>query len=295
MIRPDLSPELADALASGAPVVALESTIVSHGMPWPRNAEVARAVEDRVRASGAVPATAAVVDGRLRLGIDDAALERLGRGAGVTKASTRDLGAVLAAGGTAGTTVSATMRIAALAGVSVFATGGIGGVHRDGVDVSADLTELGRTEVLVVSAGAKSILDIPATLERLETARVPVVVRGADAVPAFHARDSGLPAPLRLDAPEAIARVWRMHRACGAGTGMLVANPIPEAHAVPRDAMDAAVADALAAAERTGVAGPAITPFLLARINEAVPEMLEANVALVLSNAALAAAIAAAG
>ena len=292
-MRPDLSDEVAAALLEGRPVVALESTIVSHGMPWPRNVEVARAVEDAVREGGAVPATIAVVDGRLRAGLDAAALERLGRGEGVHKVASRDLGAALARGRTGGTTVSATMRIAALAGIGVFATGGIGGVHRGAFDVSADLLELAATDVLVVCAGAKSILDIPATLEALETLRVPVVTYGADAFPAFYVRDSGHPSPERSDDPAEIAAMRAASRACGLGTGMLVANPIPEADALPAAEIDAEIAAALAAAGAEGVRGKDVTPFLLGRLN-AVTEgrALGANVALVLSNARLAARIA---
>jgi pseudouridine-5'-phosphate glycosidase len=296
MIRPETTPEVADALARGRPVVALESTIVSHGMPWPRNVEVAREVEATVRSEGAVPATVALVDGVCRAGLDEAEMARLGRGDGVVKAASRDLGACMVKGLTAGTTVSATMRIAALAGIGVFATGGIGGVHRgDALDVSADLTELAATDVLVVCAGVKSILDIPRTLEVLETLRVPVAVFGADEFPAFYLRSSGLVAGERFDDPAAIARTRAANRAIGLGTGMLVANPIPEADALAPEEIDATIDDALAAAGREGIVGKAVTPFLLGRLN-AVTEgrALAANVALVLANAGLAARIAAA-
>ena len=290
---PRLSEEVADARAEGRAVVALESTIVSHGMPWPRNAEVARAVEDVVRASGAVPATCAVIGGRLRAGLGADDLERLGRGDGVVKAASRDLGVTVAWGRDAGTTVSATMRIAHAAGIGVFATGGIGGVHRgDDGDVSADLYELAATEVCVVCAGAKSILDIPRTLELLESLRVPVVVNGADEMPAFYARSSGVAAPERAEGAAPIAALWAAHRAMGMGTGLLVANPIPEADALDAEVIGAGIAAALAEAEAAGVTGKAVTPFLLARLNEAHPEALAANVALVKANAALAARIA---
>jgi pseudouridine-5'-phosphate glycosidase len=294
MIRPDMTQEVADALADGRPVVALESTIVSHGMPWPRNAAVAAEVEAAVREEGAVPATVAVIDGGLRAGLTAAQLERLGRGSGVVKAASRDLGTCLAKGLTAGTTVSATMRVAALAGIGVFATGGIGGVHRgDGMDVSADLTELAATDVLVVCAGVKSILDIPRTLELLETLRVPVAVFGADMFPAFYTRRSGVMAGERFDDPALIARAWAANTALGLGTGMLVANPIPEEAALPADEIGATIEEALAAAAAEGVTGKDVTPYLLGRLN-AVTEgrALAANVALVLSNARLAARIA---
>ncbi|MEM7491344.1 MAG: pseudouridine-5'-phosphate glycosidase [Pseudomonadota bacterium] len=289
-----MNEEVADALAAARPVVALESTIVSHGMPWPRNAEVALEVEAAVRAEGAVPATVAVVDGVCCAGLAEAQVARLGRGGDVVKAASRDLGTCVAKGLTAGTTVSATMRIAALAGIGVFATGGIGGVHRgDGMDVSADLTELACTDVLVVCAGVKSILDIPRTLEVLETLRVPVAVFGADAFPAFYTRSSGVIAGERFDDPAEIAAARVAHGVLGLGTGMLVANPIPEAHALPAEEIGATIDEALAAAQAEGVTGKDVTPFLLGRLN-AVTEgrALGANVELVLNNARLAARIA---
>jgi pseudouridine-5'-phosphate glycosidase len=289
-----MTDEVAEALAGGRPVVALESTIISHGMPWPRNAEVALEVEAAVRAEGAVPATIAVIDGTVCAGLGADQVERLGRGGDVVKAASRDLGACIAKGLTAGTTVSATMRIAALAGIGVFATGGIGGVHRgDGMDVSADLTELAATDVLVVCAGVKSILDIPRTLEMLETLRVPVAVFGADAFPAFYTRDSGVVAGERFDDVATLARARAAMRATGLGTGMLVANPIPEDAALPAGEIGATIEEALAAAATQGVTGKDVTPFLLGRLN-AVTEgrALTANIALVLSNARLAARIA---
>ncbi|PWJ22429.1 pseudouridine-5'-phosphate glycosidase [Jannaschia seohaensis] len=293
-IQPQMTDEVATALAQGRPVVALESTIISHGMPWPRNAEVALEVEAAVRAEGAVPATIAVIDGVLCAGLGAAQVERLGRDTKVVKAASRDLGACIAKGRTAGTTVSATMRIAALAGIGVFATGGIGGVHRgDGMDVSADLTELAETDVLVVCAGVKSILDIPRTLEMLETLRVPVAVFGADAFPAFYTRDSGLVAGERFDDPAQIAAARAANAAVGLGTGMLVANPIPEAAALDAAGIGATIDAALAEAEARGITGQAVTPFLLGRLNESTDgTALAANIALVLNNARLAARIA---
>ena len=293
-MTPHLSDEVALALHAGRPVVALESTIVSHGMPWPRNAEVAREVEAAVRAEGAVPATIAVVDGVPVAGLGDAALLRLGRGEGVAKVASRDLGAAVALGRTGGTTVSATMRLARLAGIGVFATGGIGGVHRgDGLDVSADLAELAATDVLVVCAGVKSILDIGRTLEVLETLRVPVLVFGADAFPAFYTRRSGFAAPERVDDVATVAAIRRAGREARLGTGMLVANPIPEAAALPEAEIAREIDAALAEAARRGVTGKAVTPFLLGRLNaETEGQALAANVALVLANARLAARIA---
>jgi pseudouridine-5'-phosphate glycosidase len=297
-----VSPEVARAIERRRPVVALESTIVTHGMPWPRNAELAREAEAAVRAEGAVPATIALIDGRPHVGIPEEAITALARAPGAVKVASRDLGPSAAAGATGGTTVSATMRLAHLAGIEIFATGGIGGVHRGAAetgDVSSDLTELACTPVLVVCAGAKSILDIPRTLEMLETLRVPVIVEGSDAFPAFHGRDSGLAAPWRLDGAEAIARAWGAHRAFSGphgGAGMLVANPIPEAAAMPRAEIDAAIAQAVAEAEAAGIVGKAVTPFLLARLNALTEgRSLEANVALMLANARLAARIAVAG
>nr|WP_328795307.1 pseudouridine-5'-phosphate glycosidase [Jannaschia marina] len=294
-----MTEEVATALAEGAPVVALESTIISHGMPWPQNAEMALRVEGVLREGGAVPATIAVVDGALCAGLDADQVERLGRGGAVVKAASRDLGACLVKGLTAGTTVSATMRIAALAGIGTFATGGIGGVHRgDGMDVSADLTELATTDVLVVCAGVKSILDIPRTVEMLETLRVPLAVFGTAEFPAFYTPHSGVIAGERFDDPAEIAAVRGANRALGLGTGMLVANPIPAQHALDAADIGATIDAALVAAEAEGVTGKDVTPFLLGRLN-AVTEgkALAANIELVLNNARLAAriAVAAAG
>ncbi len=292
-----MSDDVAMALAQGAPVVALESTIISHGMPWPRNAEVALAVEEAVAAEGAVPATVAVIAGRLCAGLSAEMIELLGRDPDVVKAASRDLAACMIKGLTAGTTVSATMRIAALAGIGIFATGGIGGVHRgDGMDVSADLTELSLTDVLVVCAGVKSILDIPRTLEVLETLRVPVVTYGADEFPAFYTPRSGVIAGERVDDPAQIAAMRAANAALGMRTGMLVANPIPAEHALDAEEIGATIDAALKAADAEGVRGKDVTPFLLGRLN-AVTEgkALKANIELVLNNARLAGRIAVAG
>jgi len=291
-----ISDEVAAALRERRPLVALESTIVSHGLPWPQNIETARAVEQAVRDNGALPATIAVIDGRCRIGLDDAAFERLARDKSVGKASGRDLAALLVRGGSAGTTVSATMRLAALAGIPIFATGGIGGVHRgaeQSFDISADLIELGTTPVAVVSAGAKSILDIPKTLEVLETQRVPVITYQSDEFPTFYTRDSGIRAEQRLDTPAEIAAAVALHRRLGSGTGMLIANPIPAEDSLAPALIDGIIAGAIREAETQGIAGKAVTPFLLERINAASGgRSLKANTALVRNNAALAARIA---
>ncbi len=289
----DLDPEVAAALAAGRAVVALESTIISHGMPYPANLDTAREVEQVVRAAGAVPATIALLDGRARIGLDGPALERLARGEHVAKASRRDLPALLAAGGSAGTTVAATMYLAQLAGIAVFATGGIGGVHRGAehtFDISADLDELGATAVTVVCAGAKSILDLPRTLEVLETRGVPVIGYRTDAFPAFFTADSGLPVDHRVDSAEQLAVLIDTHRRLGMRGGVLVANPIPAGDAIPAADIEAWIAEALADAERAGVTRKDVTPYLLARINELTGgRSLRANIALIRNNAELAA------
>lgn len=291
------SPEVARALRDGAPVVALESTIIAHGMPWPRNAQAALALEAEVRAHGAVPATIAIVEGRLRAGLAPEEVERLAREAhSVTKASRRDLAMVVARGGTGATTVAATMIVAALAGIRVFATGGIGGVHRGAetsFDISADLQELARTPVAVVCAGAKAILDLRLTLEYLETQGVPVLGYGTDRFPAFWSRDSGLSVDARYDDVRDIARVMRTQWDLGLTAGFVIANPIPAAHELPRERVEAAITEALATATARGIAGKAVTPFLLERVN-ALTEgaSLDSNVELVRSNARVAAAIA---
>lgn len=296
MIRPDLSPEVAAALESDRPVVALESTIISHGLPWPRNLELAREVEDEVRAGGAVPATVAVIDGRLRAGLDAAALERLARAEGIAKLSRADLAVCMAEGRSGATTVAATMIAAARAGIAVFATGGIGGVHRGAetsYDISADLHELGQSPVTVVASGAKAILDLPKTLEVLETLGVPVIACGQRAFPAFWARESGLEAPLRMDEPAAIARAHRMRRALGVAGGQLVANPIPAEAEIPLSDLAPLIEEAQSDAAAQGVAGKAVTPFLLDRLRALTAgRTLTANAALVRANARLGAAIA---
>jgi pseudouridine-5'-phosphate glycosidase len=292
----DIANEVAEALSAGDAVVALESTIITHGMPYPQNVETARAVEQRIRAEGAVPATIAVLRGRIKVGLTDEELEALVSDRDCVKSSGRDLAVAITRGQSAGTTVSSTMLIAARAGIGVFATGGIGGVHRgaeETFDISADLTELGSTEVAVVCAGMKSILDIPKTLEYLETMRVPVVAYGTDAFPAFFARESGLAADHRLDTPEELAAAISTHFALGTGTGFLVANPVPVDEAIPAEEIEQVIADAVAEAADKGVTRKEVTPFLLDRINRATEgRSLKANIALVLNNASLAARIA---
>lgn len=291
-----LSPEVAAALVDGGPVVALESTIITHGMPFPQNLETARRVEDAVRAGGAVPATIAVIAGRLHVGLTGAELERLAQATGVAKLSRADLAVCLAAGGTGSTTVAATMIAARVAGIGVFATGGIGGVHKGveaTMDISADLHELAQTPVTVVAAGAKAILDLPRTLEVLETLGVPVIAVGQDAFPAFWSRSSGLRAPLRLDDPAAIAAAHRMRAALGLPGGQLVANPIPAEAEIPAETLAPLIAQAVADAQAQGIAAKAVTPFLLSRLYDLTGgATLTANIALVLNNAALAGRIA---
>lgn len=299
MIRPDfldLSLEVADALAANRAVVALESTIIAHGMPYPRNVETARAVEAIIREEGAVPATIAVLGGRLRVGLDDEALERLGQAADVAKLSRRDLPSILARGGDGATTVAATMIAAHLAGIRIFVTGGIGGVHRgaeESFDISADLEELARTPVAVVCAGAKSILDLPKTLEYLETRGVPVIGYGTGSFPAFYSRSSGLALNQRCDDPAEAASILRAQAALGYTGGAVIANPIPEADALPAEKMDEVIGQALREADANGVAGKDVTPFLLGRIVEITGgRSLEANIALVKHNARIGARIA---
>ena len=288
--------EVAEAIAARRPLVALESTIVTHGMPFPENLETARAVEAEVRAGGAVPATLAVMGGAIHVGLEPAELDALAEAGDVRKLSRADLAVALSEGWTGSTTVAATMICARLAGIEVFATGGIGGVHRGAetsFDVSADLEELAQTPVTVVASGAKAILDLPKTLEVLETRGVPVIAVGQDALPAFWSRDSGLASPLRLDDPAAIARAHRMRARLGLPGGQLVANPIPAEAEIPADAMAPHIVEALAAADAAGVAAKAVTPFLLSRIGTATGgAALAANIALVRNNARLAARIA---
>jgi pseudouridine-5'-phosphate glycosidase len=288
--------EVHDALASGRPVVALESTIITHGMPYPQNLTTARAVEAAVREAGATPATIAVEGGRIRAGLTDEDLDRLARSTGAAKLSRADLAHCLATGGTGSTTVAATMICAHLAGIAVFATGGIGGVHRGAdttFDISADLQELSQTPVTVVAAGAKAILDLPKTLEVLETLGVPVIAYGQDDFPAFWSRSSGLKAPLRMDDPAAIARAHRMRADLGLPGGQLVANPVPLADEIPQARIAPAIETALAEAAAQGIAAKAVTPFLLSRVFDLTEgRSLQTNVALVLNNARLAAGIA---
>ena len=293
----DTAAEVQQALDRGQAVVALESTIISHGMPYPQNVASALQVEDEVRKSGAVPATIAIVQGRLKAGLSRPEIEQLGRaGQTVTKVSRRDIPFVVAAGQNGATTVAATMLIAAMAGIRVFATGGIGGVHRGAAqsfDISADLQELAHTQVAVVCAGAKSILDLRLTLEYLETQGVPVVGYQTDVLPAFFTRESDCKVDYRLDSPTAIAAALKAKWEMGLQGGVVVANPIPQAYAMPRAAIDSAIAQALQEAVEQGIAGKQTTPFLLARVCEMTGgDSLASNIQLVLNNARLAAAIA---
>ncbi len=290
------SSEVTEARANGSPIVALESTIITHGMPYPQNLETAQRVEAEVRAAGAIPATMVAIGGKLHVGLSADELGGLASAKGVMKLSRADLAACLASGRTGATTVAATMIAARLAGIAVFATGGIGGVHRGAelsFDVSADLRELAETPVTVVAAGAKAILDLPKTLEVLETLGVPVIAFGQDAFPAFWSRDSGLAAPLRMDTAGDIAASHIMRARLGLPGGQLVANPIPVAAEIPLTKIGPVIDTALAEAEAQGVAAKAVTPFLLSRIFELTGgRSLDANIALVLNNARLAAAIA---
>ncbi|WP_457298594.1 pseudouridine-5'-phosphate glycosidase [Phyllobacterium sp. P5_D12] len=292
----DIAPAVQDALAAGKPVVALESTIITHGMPYPDNSRMAADVEAIIIAEGAVPATIAIVDGRLKIGLSAQEREALAQVKGAMKLSRADLAFALSEGRTGGTTVAATMLAAHLAGIKVFATGGIGGVHKgaeQSFDISADLEELGRTPVIVVSAGAKAILDIEKTLEVLETKGVPVVVYGADVLPAFWSRQSQIKAPLRLDTADAIAKFQAARDAIGVVGGMLITNPIPEASEIPAEIMSGYIREAIARATKKGVTGKAVTPFLLSELLDITKgESLKANIALVENNARLAARIA---
>ena len=291
-----VAPEVADAIGAGRPVVALESTIISHGMPYPTNVQMAREVEGIVRANGAVPATIAVLDGRCHVGLGDDHLEQLATEDGVLKATTRDLPWLLAAGRTGATTVAATMRLAALAGIRVFATGGIGGVHRGAAssfDVSADLTEMTRSNVALVTAGAKAILDLPLTLERLETDGVPVVGYRTGEFPAFYSRSSGLKVPMRADSAQEVAGIMRSKWELGLTGAVIVANPIPEADEIPAAEIGPVIAAALEETDRLGICGKDVTPFLLAEIAKTTKgRSLQANIALVKNNAKVAAEIA---
>lgn len=293
----DIAPEVQAALQAGTPVVALESTIISHGMPYPQNVQTALQVEAEVRQAGAVPATIAILNGRLKAGLSAAEIEALGQaGRAVVKVSRRDIPFMVAQGRMGATTVASTMVIAHMAGIRVFATGGIGGVHRgaqQSFDVSADLQELAQTPVAVVCAGAKSILDLGLTLEYLETHGVPVVGYQTEWLPAFFTRDSAFKVDYRLDTPADIARVLHAKWAMALRGGMVIANPIPQEYAMPRDAIDAAVEQALAEAHQQRIAGKESTPFLLARVCELTGgDSLASNIQLVRNNARLASAVA---
>ena len=290
----DVAPEVAEALAAGKPVVALESTIISHGMPYPKNVETALAVEKIIRENGAVPATIAIIGGRLKAGLSAGEIEYFGKkGMAITKASRRDLPVLIARGEDGATTVTTTMMIAHMAGISVFATGGIGGVHRGAettMDISADLEELGQTPVMVVCAGAKAILDLGLTLEYLETKGVPVIGYGTDELPAFYTRRSGFGVDYRLDTPAELAAAFHAQREMGLKGGMLVTNPIPEEYSMDHDAIMAAIDQAIAESREQGIHGKETTPFLLARVKDLTGgNSLESNIQLVYNNARLAA------
>ena len=293
----DIAPEVKKALDEGRPVVALESTIISHGMPYPQNVETALKVEEIIRECGAVPATIAIIGGRLKAGLSREEIDYLGKeGLKVTKASRRDLPILVAKGVDGATTVATTMMVAAMAGISVFATGGIGGVHRGAevtMDISADLEELAETPVMVVCAGAKSILDLGLTLEYLETKGVTVLGYGTEELPAFYTRKSGFGVDYRMDSPAEIAKAFYVKRVLGLRGGMLVTNPIPEEYSMDADVINTAIEKAVAEAEEQGIHGKATTPFLLAKIKEITGgSSLDSNIQLVFNNARLAAATA---
>lgn len=290
----DISTEVKEALEQGKPVVALESTIISHGMPYPQNVETAMNVEKLIRENGAVPATIAIIKGRLKAGLTAEEIDYLGRaGHAVPKASRRDLPVLVAKGSDGACTVTTTMMIAHMAGIQVFATGGIGGVHRGAettMDISADLEELAQTPVMVVCAGAKAILDLGLTLEYLETKGVPVLGYGTDELPAFYTRESGLGVDARVDTPEDLAAIFQAQRDMGLKTGMLVTNPIPQQYAMDKAVIDKAIDQALAESHEQGIHGKETTPFLLARVAELTGgDSLESNIQLVLNNARVAA------
>ena len=292
-----LSPEVATALAAQKPVVALESTIIAHGMAYPANVETALAVEQVVRDHGAIPATIAVIGGKLKAGLSREEIERFGQeGPGIMKVSVRDLSFVAGRGLDGATTVAATMRIAAMAGIPVFATGGMGGVHRgagENFDISADLTEMTQSNVALVTAGAKAILDLPLTLERLETDGVPVIGYGTGEFPAFYSRSSGLKVPMRADSAAEVAEIMRSKWELGLTGAIIVANPIPEQDEIPASEIEPVIVEALAEAQRLGIFGKDVTPFLLGEIVKATKgRSLQANIALVRNNAKVAAEIA---
>ena len=290
----DVNPEVAAALAAGKPVVALESTIISHGMPYPQNVETALNVERIIRENGAVPATIAIIGGRLKAGLTAQEIEYFGKkGQAIAKASRRDLAVLCARGEDGATTVTTTMMIAHMAGIKIFATGGIGGVHRGAettMDISADLEELGQTPVMVVCAGAKSILDLGLTLEYLETKGVPVIGYGTDELPAFYTRASGFGVDYRIDTPQELAEAFKAQNDLGLQGGMLVTNPIPEEYAMPLETITAAIDQAIAECQEQGIHGKKTTPFLLARVAELTGgNSLASNIQLVYNNAKLAA------
>lgn len=290
----DISAEVSEALASGKPVVALESTIISHGMPYPKNVETALEVEKIIRENGAIPATIAIIGGRLKAGLSAEEIEYFGKkGAEIAKASRRDLPVLIARGQDGACTVTTTMMIAHMAGISVFATGGIGGVHRGAettMDISADLEELGQTPVMVICAGAKSILDLGLTLEYLETKGVPVIGYGTEELPAFYTRKSGFGVDYRLDTPKELAAAFHAKQEMGLKGGMLVANPIPEEYAMDTDTINKAIDQAVAESREQGIHGKATTPFLLARVKDLTGgDSLESNIQLVFNNARVAA------
>ena len=293
----DVAPEVRTALDAGRPVVALESTIISHGMPYPQNVETALRVEQTVRDNGAVPATIAVIKGRLKVGLSAEEIDYLGRtGRAVAKASRRDLAVLVAEGRDGATTVTTTMMLAAMAGIRIFATGGIGGVHRGAettMDISADLEELAKTPVMVLCAGAKSILDLGLTLEYLETKGVPVIGYQTEELPAFYTRHSGFAVDYRLDTPEQIARAWRVKLDLGLEGGMLVTNPIPEQYSMDPAIINKAISEALERAAALGIKGKETTPYLLNEIQLITGgDSLASNIQLVLNNAALGAKVA---
>ncbi|MEX1248346.1 MAG: pseudouridine-5'-phosphate glycosidase [Anaerolineales bacterium] len=288
-----LSKEVGAAFKAGKPIVALESTVITHGLPQGENLELARAMEEIVRAEGAVPATIAVIEGRICVGMEPGELERLARDSEARKLSGRDLAAAVADKASGGATVAGTLRVAAMAGIRVFATGGTGGVHRGSQwDVSADLSELARQPVLLVCAGAKAILDLPATLEQFETLGVPVIGYQTDEYPAFYSIESGLPVSARVDAPEGAAALARAHWELGGG-GLLLANPVPAHAGLPKPEVDAWIAQALVEAEAQGIRGQSVSPFLLKRVSElSGGRSLQANLALLKNNALIAAQVA---
>ena len=293
----DLSPEVREALENNRPVVALESTIISHGMPYPKNVQTAVAVENTIRENGAVPATIAIIKGRLKVGLTPDELEYFGKkGMAITKTSRRDIPVIVSKGEDGATTVAATMMIAAMAGIQIFATGGIGGVHRGAettMDISADLDEFTKTPVLVVCAGAKAILDLNLTMEYLETKGIPVFCYQTDELPAFYTRKSGIKAPFRADSPEELAGIWNTKKELGIQGGFIVANPIPEEFSMDPGRINAAIDEAINEMNKLGIRGKETTPYLLDKVQKLTGgDSLESNIRLVLNNAALAARIA---